>query len=109
MLQRPFRATPGRPDIQGLLLLESCSFRWIFDVAAHRFRRTPRDARVWLDSTESWTEYHTLDIDDSRSCFVVGLDEAGTHMLRAWLHTDPCARCGRGERATGDLRMRIQS
>jgi hypothetical protein len=95
MLQHPSRVRPGRPDIQGLQLLESCSSRWIFDVTAHRFRRSPRDARVWLDSSEAWTEYHSLEIDDSRSCFVVELDEGGTSVLRAWLHTDPCDRCGR--------------
>ncbi len=109
MLQHPPRVTPGRPDILGLQLLESCSFRWIFDVATRRFRRSPRDARVWLHSTVAWTKYHTLDIDDSRSCFAVGLDEAGTHILRAWLHTDPCDRCGRGEHSRGNLRMRIQT
>jgi hypothetical protein len=109
MLQRTFRATPGRPDIQGLLLLESCSFRWIFDVAAHRFRRSPRDARVWLEPDEMWTEYHALHIDDSRSCFVVELDAARTHTLRAWLHTDPCDRCGRDAVSSGDRRMRLRS
>jgi hypothetical protein len=109
MLQHPLWATQGRPDIQGLQLLESCSFRWIFDVGAHRFRRSPRDARVWLDSSEAWTEYHSLDIDESRSCFAVALDEAGTRMLRAWLHTDPCHRCGRDARSTADLQVRIPS
>ena len=103
MNDHPSRVMSGRADIQGLQLLESCSFRWIFDGAAHRFRRTPRDARVWLDSAAVWTEYHHLEIDDSRSCFVVGLDEAGTRFLRAWLHTDPCDRCGRDGRSTGEL------
>ena len=109
MLQHPFRAGAGRPDIQGLQLLESCSFRWIFDGAAHRFRRSPRDARVWLDSTAAWTKYHSLEIDEARSCFVVELEEGGTRMLRAWLHTDPCGRCSRDGRRVADRQAGIRS
>ena len=78
MLQHPSQVMPGRANIQGLQLLESCSFHWIFDGATRRFRRTPRDAAVWSESSEAWTEYHHLEIDEARSCFVVGLDEAGT-------------------------------
>lgn len=108
MLQHAHGVTPGRPEIQGLQLLESCSFHWIFDPGAHRFRRTPRHARVRFCSPETWTDYHRLEIDDARSSFVVALDEAGTRILRAWLHTDPCDRCGRDGRATLDLQLRIQ-
>ena len=103
----PPRVAPGRAEIQGLQLLESCSFRWIFDGATHRFRRTPRDAAVWFESPADWTEYHRLEIDDARSCFVVGLDEERTRVVRAWLHSDPCPRCGRDGRSTGDLQLRI--
>lgn len=99
MLQNPSRVTLGRAEIQGLQLLESCSFRWIFDGTTRRFLRTPRDARVWLDAPEAWTEYHHLEIDEARSCFVVELDDARTRLLRAWLHTDRCHRCRDGERA----------
>lgn len=91
----------GRADLQGLQLLESCLFRWIFDGATRRFRRTPRHAMVWVDSTADWTEYHRLDIDDAHACFVVSLDEARTRVLRAWIHTDPCRRCQRNESSTG--------
>ena len=94
-------------DIQGLQLLESCSSRWIFDVTTRRFRRTPRDTAVWLKSPDDWMDYHRLDVDHDRSCFVVGLDEGGTRKLRAWLHSEPCDRCGRPrlarhERGTDD-------
>jgi hypothetical protein len=107
MNDHPSRVIPGRADVQGLHLLESCSFRWIFDGATRRFRRAPRDAMVWLDSSAEWTEYHDLEIDDARSCFAVWLDEAGTRVLRAWLHTDPCGRCERNGSSTGELRQRI--
>ena len=107
MNDHPSRVTPGQADIQGFQLLESCSFHWIFDGPTHRFRRTPRDAGVWLESSAAWTGYHHLEIDDARSCFIVGLDEAGTRVLRAWLHTDPCRRCGRAGRSTGGLQLRI--
>jgi hypothetical protein len=96
------RVMPGRADIQGLQLLESCSFHWIFDGATRRFRRTPRDAAVRSESAEAWTEYHHLQIDDARSCFAVGLDENRAQVLRAWLHTDPCHHCGRDVRSTGE-------
>lgn len=105
----PHHVIPGRAELQGLQLLESCSFRWIFDATTHRFRRTPRDAGVWLDSHEAWTEYHRLEIDEWRSCFVVGLDEGGTRILRAWLHAEPCDRCGRDGGTTGDLQVRIRA
>lgn len=107
MNDHPSRVMTGWADVQGLQLLESCSFRWIFDGATRRFRRTPRDAMVWLDSPAEWTEYHHLEIDDARSCFVVGLDESGTRVLRAWLHTDPCRRCERDGSSTGELQQRI--
>lgn len=109
MNDHPPRVVPGRAEIQGLQLLESCSFRWIFDGATHRFRRTPRDAAVWSESPADWTDYHHLEIDDARSCFVVGLNEARTSVLRAWLHSDPCRRCGGDGRSTGDLQLRIQA
>ena len=99
--------TPSRANIQGLQLLESCASRWIFDGATHRFLRTPRDAMVWLEAPAVWTEYHQLEIDESRACFAVGLDEAGTRVLRAWLHTDPCPRCGRDGRTTDELQRRV--
>lgn len=78
----------------GLQLLESCSFHWIFDIDGRRFRRTPRNAGVLFDVSAGWTRYAHLEIDHSRSCFVVDLDEDGTRVLRAWLHTEPCERCG---------------
>jgi hypothetical protein len=94
MLQHPHRATPGGAEIQG--------------AGARQFRRTPRNARVWFESAEAWTDYHRLEVDDAHCSFVVALDEAGTRILRAWLHTDPCDRCGRDGRATIDLQLRIQ-
>ena len=108
MNDHPPPVMPGRADIQGLQLLESCSFSWIFDGTTRRFRRTPRDARVWLESQAEWTEYHRLEIDDARSCFVVALDEANARVLRAWLHSDPCPRCGRDGSSTSELESRIQ-
>ena len=103
MIDHPSQVMPGRASIQGLQLLESCSFHWIFDGATRRFRRTPRDAAVWPGSPEAWTEYQHLEIDDARSCFVVGLDKAGSRVLRAWLHIEPCQRCGRDVRSTDEL------
>jgi len=108
MFQHPSGVVPGRVAVEGLQLLESCSFRWIFDGTTHRFRRTPRDARVWLECPEAWMAYHHLEIDDARSCFVVTLDEGRTRILRAWIHGDPCDRCGQDGRATGDLQIRIR-
>lgn len=108
MLEYPSLVTPGRAEADGLRLLESCSSTWVFDVAAHRFLRGPRDTAVWIEAPEAWTEYRRLEVDESRACFVVELNETGTRFLRAWLHTDPCQRCGRDGRSTGDLQHRIQ-
>jgi len=83
----------GRADIQGLHLLESCAYTWIFDGATLLFRRMPRDASVDLEVPAAWTPYHRLEVDGARSCFVVTLDEGRTQPLRAWLHSDPCPRC----------------
>jgi hypothetical protein len=94
-------------DIQGLQLLESCAFTWLFDGATHRFLRMPRDARSGFDTPTDWRPYHRLEIDGSRDCFVVALDEAGTQVLRAWLHQNPCGRCSDGREAVGDAKQRI--
>jgi hypothetical protein len=50
---------------------------------------------VSLAVPSTWTAFHRLEIDGSGSSFMVGLDPDGTRLLRAWLHTDPCRRCGR--------------
>jgi hypothetical protein len=94
-------------DIQGLQLLESCAFTWVFDAATHRFRRMPRDARVSFDVPTDWRPYHRLEIDGSRACFAVALDEGGTQVIRAWLHEEPCGRCSAESEALGDAKRRI--
>lgn len=109
MTDRSPRVVPGRAEIQGLQLLESCSFRWIFDGATRRFRRTPRDAAVWFESSAEWTGYHHLEIDEERSRFSVGLDEAGTRVVRARLHSDPCRHCGPDGGLAGELQLRTQA
>ena len=93
MTNHPPAATRGRAEIQGLQVLESCAFTWIFDAATRRFRRVPRHAGVGLDVPAGWMPYHRLEVDGSRASFLVALNEAGTRMLRAWLHFDPCDRC----------------
>lgn len=98
MIQQPTAATRGRAEIQGLQVLESCGFTWIFDEATLRFRRVPRHAGVGLDVPAGWTPYHRLEIDGARNSFVVALNEAGTRILRAWLHIEPCERCLCGDR-----------
>lgn len=95
MIDHPSRVLPGRADSDGLQVLESCSFRWIFDEATHRFRRTPSAAKLQLDVPAEWSEYHHLEIDDSRCRFLVQLDDTGTRLLRASIHREPCQRCGR--------------
>ena len=98
MIEHLARAVPGRADMAGLQLLESCSFTWIFDRAAHRFRRVPRGAPGGLKVPAPWAEYHRLEIDESRSCFTVELDRHGTRILRVSLHGSPCPHCRSGRR-----------
>ncbi|MGH9008448.1 MAG: hypothetical protein ACRDYF_01215 [Acidimicrobiia bacterium] len=102
MIEHLARAVPGRADMAGLQVLESCSFTWIFDDAAHRFRRVPRGAPVSLEVPAPWAEYHRLEIDKSRSCFTVELDRDGTRILRVSLHGDPCPHCRSGRRSRGE-------
>jgi hypothetical protein len=91
--RRRTRADTDREGAGGLLLLESCSFTWIFDQASHRFRRVPRASSVSLKAPAPWTRYHGLEIDPYRSCFTVVLDRRRTRVLRVSLHRDPCSRC----------------
>src|SRR5688500_13834907 len=48
MIEHWAAALSGRADMAGLQVLESCSSTWIFDEAAHRFRRVSRGAPVSL-------------------------------------------------------------
>lgn len=91
---------PGRAEVQAVQILESCSFTWIFDTATHRFRRVPRDATVSLELPAPWASYRRLDIDDDRSCFTLELDDGAR--IRAWLHAEPCSRCGRSGPPAGE-------
>lgn len=84
---------PGRPNTEGFLLLGSCSSNWVFDTAAHRLRRLPRDASLSVAVPAPWADYHRLEIDDSGAFFTVEFDPLGRRLLRAWLHEDPCPRC----------------
>ena len=95
-------------NIQGLQLLDSCAFTWIFDGATHRFRRLPRDARVAVDVLPDWRPYHHLEVDGTRAWFLVALDDAGSQVLRAWIHKEPCRRCTSGWETLGDSKRRIQ-
>ncbi len=90
---RRARPDSDRERAGGLLLLESCSFTWIFDQAAHRFRRVPRGSSVSLKAPAPWARYYELEVDPSRSCFTVVLDRRRTRLLRASLHGDRCNRC----------------
>lgn len=99
MIEHLTAAVWGRADMAGLQVLESCSSTWIFDETAHRFRCVPRGAPVSLAVPARWAEYHSIEIDSSRSVFTVELDPDGTRLLRVSLHRDPCPRCrsaGRG-------------
>ena len=93
MFEHRTRTIPGHAETAGLQLLESCSFTWIFDGAAHRFRRVPRGAPGGLKVPAPWAEYHRLELDEARSCFTVELDRHGTRILRVSLHGDPCPHC----------------
>jgi hypothetical protein len=93
MIEDPQRVSPGRAGLEGFRALESCAFTWIFDGATLRYRRVPRYAYTSFHVPTAWTPYCRLEIDESRSCFVVALDEAGTRLLRVWLHAEPCDRC----------------
>lgn len=93
MIEHWAAALSGRADMAGLKVLESCSSTWIFDEAAHRFRRVPRGAPVSLAVPARWAEYHRIELDESRSSFTVELDPRRTRLLRVSVHHHPCPRC----------------
>jgi hypothetical protein len=93
MIEHLAAALSGRADMVGIQVLESCSSTWIFDEAAHRFRRVPRGAPVSLAVPARWAEYHRIELDESRSAFTVELDPHRTRLLRVSLHRHPCPRC----------------
>ena len=77
-----------------LRILESCRSLWLFDPTRMRFRRLPRGAHIDTPSSDrDWTGYHGLDLDLVAGTFVVGLNPDGTHLLRAWVHGEPCRHC----------------
>jgi hypothetical protein len=89
-----------RPSEGGSVrILESCSYTWIFDGVTHKFRRIPRDATVSLELPAPWAPYRRLDVDEERACFTVELGDA--MRIRAWLHGEPCPRCGRSDPSPG--------
>ncbi len=88
-------------------VIESCTFRWIFDLQRRVFRRVPSGTSVTGPvSPGAWIAYHRLDLHWDAGCFAVTLDPEGTHILRSWLHVPPCRHCGpvlSGRVSTADL------
>jgi hypothetical protein len=101
VIENPRRVVSRRRKIEGLRVLQSCGFLWMFDGGARRFCRMPRHTPVSPDAPMAWASYERLEIDESRSCFLVVLDDAGTRIVRVWLHAEPCDRC-RPERETSE-------
>ncbi|HET9441694.1 MAG TPA: hypothetical protein VFO65_00135 [Acidimicrobiales bacterium] len=88
--------TPRTITLGGSVLqvVESCSYRWLFDRERRRFRREPRGARLGGFVDTPWQEYHRLDFPDGGDSFVVALDARGTRLMSAPGHGESCA-CGR--------------
>ena len=77
-----------------LVVVESCTTTWAFDVGRSRFARMPRGVPLTSISAE-WRPYSELTLDLTAGTLEVALDQAGTRLLRSQIHTDEaCPTCG---------------
>jgi hypothetical protein len=80
----------------GMVTIDSCNSRWVFDADRLRYRRVPKGPNLGMRLTMAeWRPYYELHIDPTSESFVVVLNEAGTRMLRSWRHRPGvCPQCG---------------
>jgi len=80
----------------GLITVDSCHSRWVFDTDRRGYRRVPKGPGLTMRTVMAeWRPYHELHLDPCSDSFVVVLNQAGTRMLRSWRHRDGvCAQCG---------------
>lgn len=91
-------ASPGSDAARAagtdLVVVESCTTTWAFDVGRSRFARMPRGVPLTSISAE-WRPYADLTLDLTAGTLEVALDEAGTKLFRSQIHTDDaCPTCG---------------
>ena len=80
----------------GLITVDSCHSRWVFDSERLRYRRVPKAPGLQVRmAMAEWRPYHSLHLDSDSDSFVVVLNDAGTRMLRSWRHREAvCPQCG---------------
>jgi hypothetical protein len=79
----------------GLLVIESCHSRWIFDRRRMQFRRVLKAEGGLAAASTDWRPFYGLEVDERSDGFVVSLNPEGTRLLRSWRHLDgACASCG---------------
>ena len=81
------RADVGRVD--RLRVLESHNSTWMFDETDRMFCRVTRGD----DGPMDWRPYDRLVIQPDSDAFLIFLDAAGTRLLRARRHVEPCNQC----------------
>lgn len=89
-----------------VIVIESCNSTWVFDEARARFRRVPRGSKLDFPlSAADWETFHGLELLPATGAIVVRLNEAGTNLLRAYRHTDPCPHCAEDPDPTSQLTL----
>ena len=81
-------------ETNDLSTLESCNSTWLFDDAAHRFRRILKDGSRNGGVATPWQDFSKVELDDDSDSFSVWLNPEGTRRLRSWRHRSHCEACG---------------
>jgi len=86
------------------VILDSCHSIWVFDTNRMRYRRILKGVEFSHRCvTTEWRAYWHLKMDKQTGTFIVYLRADRSRVIRSWLHTDDCMRCG--EHQTAELPM----
>jgi len=85
---------PAWEHAAGIMRIESCQARWLFDQQRMRFCRAPKGVELDIPPPDAdWTPYVTLEVDAETGDFAVVLNGSRTRVLRSHVHDEQCTRC----------------
>jgi len=77
----------------GVLRIETCGGSLLLDCDRSLYCRADRGTAVAFLSPWAWRPFHSYAVGDEVLVRLL-LDERGTSVLSAWVHTQGCAHCG---------------